>query len=180
MEYHDRTPLKRLALIFALLVGASPALYAEVTADLRVKIMLAALGFNRTLAAAPDAQVVVGVVGECPTYETLQAAAGKKINGKTISVVKAAEMSYGYLEKAGINVVYLCKISEADGKALIKATARLGVVVLADDPAWVSTHAIMGVKEQDGRPRLRLNTKIAKESKIEFDPRIFGAAEIVE
>lgn len=159
---------------------AAPAFAGEVPPDLKVKILLTALGFNRTLAASDTLEVVVGVVGECPTLKTLQEADGKKINGKPLRIVIAAETSYAYFDRSGINVVYFCQIDDAAAKTVGKAAGRLGATVLADNPALVATAAVMGVREQDGRPKLMLNMKLAKAAGLEFDPRIMGAAEIVE
>jgi hypothetical protein len=165
-------------LAFLLISTAAPA-RAETPIEQRVKILLTALGFDRTLAASPDYSVVVGVFGDCPTFEALQQAQSKKINGKPISVIKAEAVTYAYMERNGINVFYVCKITEADATILGKAAPRLGVAVLAENPRLVDSVAMMGLQEKDGHPQLLLNMKVARESKIELDPRIFGAAEIV-
>lgn len=152
---------------------------ADVTPDQRVKILVAALGFNRSLASSDALEIVVGVVGDCPTLQALQQADGKKISGKPLRVVVAAETSYAYMDRSGINVLYFCQIGEAEAKTVGKAAGRLGATVLADDPALVATAAMMGVREVEGRPKLMLNMKLAKAANLEFDPRIMGAAEIV-
>ena len=157
---------------------AAPA-RAEVSPELRVKIMLTALGFDRSLASGDSLEVVIGVYGECPAGENLRQAVGKKINGKSISVDKITEANYAGLEKSGVNVVYICAIADADAKIVGKAAPRLGIAVLADDAGLVDSVALMGVREQEGRPRLRLNMKIAKAAQIDFDPRILGNAEVV-
>ncbi len=166
-----------MTLLSAFPVSGVPA--AEVPEELQVKILLTALGFNRTLAASPDYSVVVAVYGECSAFGALQQALSKKINGKPISVITTDEITYASLERNGVHVVYVCKIGDAEAKILGKAAPRLGIAVLADDPALVDTIALMGVREKDGRPRLRLNMKVARETKIEMDPRILGNAEIV-
>lgn len=171
--------LNRFALTCALALGAPAVVVADIAPELRVKILMTALGFNRTLAANDSLEVVVGVVGECPTLQALQQADGKKINGKPIRIVIASETSYAYLDRSGINVVYFCQIGEAEAKTVGKAAGRLGATVLADDPALVATAAMMGVREFEGHPRLMLNMKLAKAAGLEFDPRIMGAAEIV-
>lgn len=168
-----------LASLLLLSIIAPRQARADITPELRVKILLTALGFDRTLAASDDYEVVIGVYGECPAYEVLQQAGGKKINGKPISIVKASAITYAYLEQGGITVVYVCQITEDNAKILGKAAPRLGVAVLADNAGLVNSIALMGVREQGDRPRLRLNMRVAKESKIELDPQILGNADII-
>lgn len=164
---------------FALALAFPAAAAAEIAPEQRVKVLLTALGFNRSLAASDALEIVLGVVGDCPTLQALQQADGKTINGKPLRVVVASETSYAYMDRSGINVVYFCQIGEAEAKTVGKAAGRLGATVLADDPALVATAAMMGVREHEGRPRLMLNMKLAKAAGLEFDPRIMGAAEIV-
>lgn len=172
-------PLHRFVASFAFALAFPAIGLAEVTPDQRVKVLLAALGFNRSLASSDAMEIVVGVVGDCPTLPALQAADGKKVSGKPVRVVVAAETTYAYMDRSGINVVYFCQIGEAEAKTVGKAAGRLGATVLADDPSLVATAAVMGVREVEGRPKLMLNMKLAKAANLEFDPRIMGAAEIV-
>lgn len=166
-----------MAVLLLLLQGA-PA-RAEIAPEQRIKIMLTALGFNRTLAASDAYEITLGVFGECAAHAALRQAEGKKINGKAIALVTASEANYAFLERSGINVLYLCKISDNEAKILAKAAPRLGIVVLADDASLVESVALMGVREHEGRARLRLNMRIAKASQFDLDPRILGAAEVI-
>lgn len=171
-----RSPL--VIVLLALALPAAPA-RAEVAPEQRVKIMLAALGFDRTLAASDAFEITLGVFGECLAAEVLKQAEGKKINGKPITIVRATEITYAFLERAGINVLYVCDVPAEEAKILAKSAPRLGVAVLADDAGLVDSVALMGVRDQDGHPRLRLNMKMAKLAQIDFDPRILGNAEVV-
>lgn len=181
VTFSPYVPVKHRAIaigILCMLAGA-PAARAEVPPELRVKILLTALGFNRTLASSDALEIVLGVVGDCPTIAALRLAEGKKVNGKAIRVVTASETTYAYFDRSGINVVYFCQIDADQAKTVGKAAARLGATVMADDPDLVAVGAMMGVREQDGHPKLLLNMKLAKLAQIEFDPRILGAAEVV-
>ena len=63
--------------------------------------------------------------------------------------------------------------------AVGETAKALKMLLLAEDPDWVSTEATLGVASINGRPKLILNIDNARDSGADFDPRIFGVARIV-
>jgi hypothetical protein len=160
-----------LALFFA------SAAQAEVSTEQRTKILLTALAYNRTLLTAPFG-ITMGVFGSCETGDALMNLETKQIGGKPFSTVTATKLTYAYFDSTSINVIYLCSVSPEEAELLGKVAPRLSVTVFAENPALVDSIALFGIREVEGKPRLRLNMKVARESKIELDPRILGSVEV--
>lgn len=167
-----------IAFCLALVLTPRPAA-AEVSADQWIKILLTALGFNRTIAQSDDYEVTIAVVGECEALAVLKKNEDKRIAGKPIRVLKATETTFAYFDRLGVNVLYLCALPENEAKLLFKVASRLHATVAVDRPEYVELGGVMGVGEFEGRPRLRINMKAAREAKLEFDPRLLGNAEVV-
>lgn len=172
-----------------LVAGLAPQLAgsarAEVAPAQKVKVLLTALSFDRSLKERAGDKVVIGVLGACDTSSALLEASGKSINGVPIAVQSVGDFKGeaelgGDIKNKNISVLFVCAASDEAVGSIASAAKKHNVVTLADNAAWVEEKLVLGVGEKDGRPELVLNANAAKAAGAEFDPRIFGVARVVK
>lgn len=153
---------------------------AQIVPATRVKVLLTALSFDRTLKEHADGGIVIGVLGSCDTSSALLEASGKSINGMPISIMALGDEGdlRGSLEKNNVDVLYIC--SAGNLGAVAATAAKLNIVTLAEKVDWVEDKLVLGVGDKDGRPELVLNMNAAKAAGADFDPRIFGVARVIK
>lgn len=187
MPYLTFRPARLLAA--TLLVALAPPLVggaaAEVAPTQKVKVLLTALSFDRSLKERAGDKLVIGVLGACDTSSALLEAAGKSINGLPIAVQALGDYKgegelSGDLKSKNVSVLYVCSAPGDTLGGIASSAKKSNVVTLADNAEWVEEKLVLGVGEKEGRPELVLNVKAAKASGAEFDPRIFGVARVVK
>lgn len=187
MPYLTFSPAKLAgALLAAALVAPlAGTARAAVAPTQKVKVLLTALSFDRSLKERAGDKLVIGVLGTCDTSSALLEASGKSINGLPIAVQvigefkSEAELS-GEMKSKNISVLYVCAAPGESLTGIASSAKKTSVVTLADKAEWVEDKLVLGVGEKDGRPELVLNVNAAKASGAEFDPRIFGVARVVK
>lgn len=172
-------------LLTALAAPLSGTARAAVAPTQKVKVLLTALSFNRTLKERAGDKIVIGVLGTCDTSPALLEASGKSINGLPISVQALGEYKgeaelTGTLKDKQVSVLFVCAAPGESLAGIAASAKKSSVVTLADNAEWVEEKLVLGVGEKDGRPELVLNVNAAKASGAEFDPRIFGVARVVK
>jgi hypothetical protein len=173
----------------ALSVGATLAFASTAAAEIppshKVKVLLTALSFDKSLKTRASGKIVIGVLGNCATTTALQEASGKAINGLPIAVESLGEWKSGsdleqVLKKNAVTVLFVCSVPGDSWGALTKAANKEKAVTLAEDASWVEDKLALGVGEKNGRAELVINLEAARAAGAEFDARIFGVARVVQ
>lgn len=164
---------------------AVPRAVAEIPPAHRVKVLLTALSFNKTMKQRATDKITIGILGKCKTATALQEAVGKAINGLPIAVQLIGDFeSEGALEQAvkkfSVTALYLCEANDAALSAASALAAKQKIVTLAEDPDWVEDKIVLGVGEKAGRAELVINMSAAKAAGADFDARIFGVARVIQ
>lgn len=178
----------RIVAVFMLAALTPPLIgtaAAEVAPTQKVKVLLTALSFDRSLKERAGDRLVIGVLGTCDTSSALLEASGKSINGLPIAVQALGDYKgegelNGEIKAKNVSVLYVCAAPGDSLGGIASSAKKLSVVTLADNAAWVEEKLVLGVGEKEGRPELVLNVNAAKASGAEFDPRIFGVARVVK
>ncbi len=158
---------------------------AEIPPAHRVKVLLTALSFNKTMKQRATDKITIGILGKCDTATALQEAVGKAINGLPIAVQLIGSFeNEGALDQAvkkfAVTALYLCEANDAALSAAAAVAAKQKIVTLAEDPAWVENKIALGVGEKNGRAELVINLTAARAAGADFDARIFGVARVVQ
>jgi hypothetical protein len=150
----------------------------------KVKIILAAVSFARSVQSAPGEVVGFAIVGSCEAGEAFGEAGGKKINGKTVKVVQtgAAELAAAIdaFPRGAAGLVFTCEHSRAQYKTIVSAAEKAGWMLVADDADLAKEEAVLAVGVNGERPELILNMRAAERINATFDPRIFGIAKVIK
>lgn len=184
---HSKKFIQGLAvpiLIAVLFTGVTPA-RAEVPAAHKVKVLLTAMSFDKSLKSRAGDKITIVVLGKCGTLAAMQEASGKAINGlpisvQTIEAFKDAGDLTEQLKKFSATALYICEANDAAIGSISSVAGKLKVLTLAEDPSWVEGKIALGVGEKGGRAELILNVNAAKAAGADFDARIFGVARVVQ
>jgi hypothetical protein len=171
--------------VLAATLVAIPRAEAEIPPAHRVKVLLTALSFDKTLKQRASDKITIGIVGKCDTISALQEAAGKAINGlpiavQTLGAFESESALDAAVKKNEIVALYLCEANETVLNAASAIASKHKVVTLAEDPSWVESKIALGVGEKNGRAELVINLPVSRAAGADFDARIFAVARVVQ
>jgi hypothetical protein len=156
--------------------------WAESAEARTVKILLTSLSFDRALVKrAVQGEIVIAVEGACPTAEVFRQVAGKRLRDFAIRVVAFETKGPArQLDDSRPGAVFVCADAGVSADLLAAANER-AVLILTDGEAVVrAAEAAVGVEAGEGGVRLVVNASIARKQGADFDPRLYGAARVVD
>jgi hypothetical protein len=180
-----------LALMVAVpLARGAGAKDAPVPFPLALKLMLRTLTFDQRFAehGTGDFTVLVATEpGQSAVREEALAAAkeleGFKILNRALRFVPAelrggASLRDSVQKARASAVLVLPGLSEAGQLAVTQVAGDARLYTLSLDPALVERTMLLGVLNQDGRPRIALNRAAIRRLNVDFEKTLLGVAEI--
>ncbi len=170
------------------LIESTPAV-AEVPAPMAVVVMLKVITYDAAFDAENRSDFVV-----CIPYVAAQKSAAEQ-TVKALEGVASSKLGAHKVRVKAIDAEHLAAALEAEHASAVlllpetpKAVAleqrdlatKRKLYMLALDPAMVSAqHAMLGVAEENGKPKIVLNTTLAKAAGVELSASVLKVARLV-
>jgi hypothetical protein len=169
-----------------------PATAAEPSKKQYAAIMARALSYELTLDERAGSAVAIAVIyksgdaeSEASAENWLQAFRGMsalKIKDKPFSAMKLAhdnkELS-STIDKAGIDVLLAADGAQSEAETLTRLSRTKRLLTMSDDPAAVQKDMTLCVTEQDGKPKVIINLKVAELERIRFSSNLLKVAKLI-
>lgn len=147
---------------------------------LRVKIVLAAVAFDRAIDKRFGDTVEVAVIGnnqKAALEKVLEEATKKKIRGKAVKLVNASMDTLG---DGGVDVAFFTEPLGARAAKVVAACNKAQMTCVAAGEADVAAGLPVGVEISGGKPKLLINIAAAKACGANFSAQILKLARLVK
>jgi hypothetical protein len=127
--------------------------------------------------ASSDSPLVICAFGENPFGDTLDAALrGETAHGRKLMAQRPRAVD----QIKGCHMLFVGAAGSRQAKELSAALAGRSILTVADDDGLPSTYdAMIRFATEQNKIKLRVNPKAAAAARLELDPRLLRAAEII-
>jgi hypothetical protein len=188
-----RSSAARVAIL--VLVGLAPGARAqEVSIDHRqAALIVRALGYEQHLPARAGVDVHIGVLGKADAPASERAALGMTLAFQALGDVavqglplKASQLSYSsaevlgnWLDRRGIDVLYVAPGLDAELAAILELTRKRHVLSVGSSEEYVVKGASLGVFAVDGSPTVFVNLEASRREGAGFSGSMLRLARII-
>lgn len=129
-------------------------------------------------AAANDAPLVIGTIGEVPFAAHLaEAVHGERIGGRPIRIQRFFQVSA--LQQATCDMLYVGAV-QPDALETVLSLARMRqILTVSDTPRFAENGGMVAIRTVDRRIRIRINLTVTRQAGISFSAKLLKVAELI-
>ena len=126
--------------------------------------------------AAPDARIVIGVLGEDPFGEVLdQAVKGKTVCGRAFEVRRSQQLG----ELRGCQVLFVCASETRRLPEILETVKKTGQVTISDLDRFAEQGGVISFYMDNNRVRFKINLTAAERAGIKISSRLLRLGTII-
>jgi hypothetical protein len=119
----------------------------------------------------------IGILGQDNLSDDLQRVAeGKTVNGRTIVIKHIPEDG----DLSGCTILFVSASEASRLAAILGKTDALPILTVGEDASFLQNGGIVNFVLKDGRVRLEINLKAARQVKLEISSKLLSVADEVE
>ena len=183
-----------VALAALLLAGErAGAQEVAVPVDLQVPLLVKVLGFDRKLTAAPDAELVIGVLFQAKFRSSLNVAdevreavkrlpsgviAGRRIRSVAIDLDGTPNLGMA-LARLRVGVLYVAPLRAVDLRDVMTTCRDAGVTTVTGVPDYVETGLSIGIGSRGERPEIVINLAASRAEGADLNAQLLKLARVI-
>lgn len=127
--------------------------------------------------AGASSPIVIGIMGKDNLNNDLQRVAeGKSINGRTIIIKSVADGD----ALGGCAILFISASEDSQLDAILGKTSAQPILTVGEDRSFLQKGGIINFALKDGKIRLEINLRAARQAKLQISSKLLSVADVVQ